>query len=179
MNKKILLFISAFTFSAFPAFADDGISANFDASVTILETLTMTESQSLNFGEIQRPDEGETVVVVAEGSGPGLGTTAIVTDGSRINKGIILIDGDDNTTINISIVSNDNVPGLTMTFDNSTYGNDDEEVGSSATGLTAPGLGAGGNGTELSIAARLIVDGSALESTGTLNPSYKVTVDYN
>lgn len=163
-------------FLAGPTIPAQAVTLSGDVQATILNALSFTKQDALDFGSISAGTTAS-VVRIAPNSGARSqlagGTATLVTGGSEAD-GTFLLDGDGGLTVVINVPASTNViSGLeSMLVDNFiwSYNGGGVQSGTDTATLANPGP------ATLSIGADLHVD--ANQAVGVYSGTYSVTVNY-
>lgn len=140
------------------------------ADIEVRTALSISETQSLNFGKIEKPTSQVTATVSTAGASSG---TATYIDTTDVAPGIFLITGSASETINISVTDLQNVAGFEFTNVKGNYGSTTN--GNLLTGIT--GQDAPGAGENLTIGATMTIESFVTE--GDYTPGFQVEVNYD
>lgn len=169
---KTLKVLGATTAISAMAFGATAATFTQDSFVEILDALTLTETQQLNFGVIEKPTSAVVVAVDTAGSVAGA-STATHLDASSVAAGTYDITGSAGSTVEISATDGANVAGLAFTAMTGSFagGSDTDILGGSITGAT---LTAGPD--SLAVGAELTVQNTVV--AGQYAPEFDIVVNY-
>lgn len=155
------------------ASAAEAVSTTNNATVNILQPLTISANNNMNFGKVTKPATTGTVVLTSAGAISGT-TGGITTAGGSPAAGTVNIAGDSTQTVHITVTDTTSVAGLSLSSFTGTFGGQPLS-GGSLTGATLTG----GSDT-FSIGATLNINSQAGGfTTGVKTPTYTVDVAYD